>query len=108
MYKQILWVCIYKVCIKVYKVIDRQCAFTKTKWLNVLMEVICVVYTVMQATQTHSMGKMQRLFFNIKPLKTKRVCVTQGISPYSAINPLHLGYKNQTLNVVKGKIRSLF
>jgi hypothetical protein len=84
----------YKIYTKVYKVIDRQCSFTKTKWLKVLMEVrvICVVSRVMQATLTQSMRKMQRLF-NIKPLKMKSVFATQGISPYSAINPLYLGYK---------------
>jgi hypothetical protein len=32
------------------------------------------------------------------PLKTKRICY--GLSAYRAVNTLHFGYKNQSLNVV--------
>jgi len=33
-------------------------------------------------------------------LKTKRICFIEDISPYRAVNTLHLGYKNQTVYVV--------
>jgi hypothetical protein len=36
----------------------------------------------------------------INPLKTKRVCFIQGLSAYRAVNTLHFGYKNQSLNVL--------
>jgi hypothetical protein len=56
----------YKVCIKVYlKSLRQAVCITKTKRLKVLMEVLYVVSRVMQATQTHSVGKMKR-FFNMR------------------------------------------
>jgi hypothetical protein len=36
----------------------------------------------------------------INPLKTKRICFIYGLSPYRAVNTLHFGYKNQSLNVL--------
>jgi hypothetical protein len=36
----------------------------------------------------------------IDPLKTKRICFIQGLSPYRAVNTLHFGYKNQSLNIL--------
>jgi hypothetical protein len=36
----------------------------------------------------------------INPLKTKRICFILGLSPYRAVNTLHFGYKNQSLNVL--------
>jgi hypothetical protein len=36
----------------------------------------------------------------INLLKTKRVCFIQGLSSYRAVNTLHFGYKNQSLNVL--------
>jgi hypothetical protein len=36
----------------------------------------------------------------INPLKTKRICFIQGLSAYRAVNTLHYGYKNQSLNVL--------
>jgi hypothetical protein len=36
----------------------------------------------------------------INPLKTKRICFIQGLSAYRAVNTLHFGYKNQSLNVL--------
>jgi hypothetical protein len=36
----------------------------------------------------------------INPLKTKRVCFIYGLSAYRAVNTLHFGYKNQSLNVL--------
>jgi hypothetical protein len=38
--------------------------------------------------------------FIINPLKTKRVCFIWGLSAYRAVNTLHFGYKNQSLNVL--------
>jgi hypothetical protein len=38
------------------------------------------------------------LAFN--PSKTKRICFIQGLSAYRAVNALHFGYKNQSLNVL--------
>jgi hypothetical protein len=42
--------------------------------------------------------KRQCLWIN--PLKTKRICFIQGLSAYRAVNTLHFGYKNQSLNVL--------
>jgi hypothetical protein len=36
----------------------------------------------------------------VSPLKTKRICFIQGLSEYRAVNTLHFGYKNQSLNVL--------
>jgi hypothetical protein len=36
----------------------------------------------------------------INPLKTKRICFILGLSAYRAVNTLHFGYKNQSLNVL--------
>jgi len=56
----------YSSGIKAYLKILRQTGcITKTKKLKILMEAIFVVSRVMQATQTHSVGKMRR-FFNIR------------------------------------------
>jgi hypothetical protein len=40
------------------------------------------------------------LNFFINPLKTKRICFIDGLSAYRAVNTLHFGYKNQSLNVL--------
>jgi hypothetical protein len=45
-------------------------------------------------------GKHLSDTFPINPLKTKRVCFIQGLSAYRAVNTLHFGYKNQSLNVL--------
>jgi hypothetical protein len=37
-------------------------------------------------------------YFN--PLKTVRICFIEGLSAYRAVNTLHLGYKNRTLNIL--------
>jgi hypothetical protein len=37
---------------------------------------------------------------SLNPLKAKRVCFIQGLSAYRAVNTLHFGYKNQSLNVL--------
>jgi hypothetical protein len=36
---------------------------------------------------------------NINLLKTKLTCFIYGLSAYRAVNTLHFGYKNQSLNV---------
>jgi hypothetical protein len=40
------------------------------------------------------------VFYIINPLKTMRICFIQGLSAYRAVNTLHFGYKNQSLNVL--------
>jgi hypothetical protein len=40
----------------------------------------------------------KKRYFN--PLKTKRISFTKGLSAYRAVNTLHFGYKNQSLNVL--------
>jgi hypothetical protein len=37
---------------------------------------------------------------HINPLKMKRICFIYGLSAYRAVNTLHFGYKNQSLNVL--------
>jgi hypothetical protein len=34
------------------------------------------------------------------PLKTTRICFIYGLSAYRAVNTLHFGYKNESLNVL--------
>jgi hypothetical protein len=36
----------------------------------------------------------------INPLKTKHIYFIYGLSAYRAVNTLHFGYKNQSLNVL--------
>jgi hypothetical protein len=36
----------------------------------------------------------------INPLKTKRICFIHGLIAYRAVNTLHFGYKNQSVNVL--------
>jgi hypothetical protein len=38
--------------------------------------------------------------FLINPLKMKHISSIQGLSAYRAVNTLHFGYKNQSLNVL--------
>jgi hypothetical protein len=38
--------------------------------------------------------------FDVIPLKTKRICFIKGLGAYRAVNTLHFGYKNQSLNVL--------
>jgi hypothetical protein len=40
------------------------------------------------------------MFSKLNPLKTKRICFIYGLSAYRAVNTLHFGYKNQSLNVL--------
>jgi hypothetical protein len=41
-----------------------------------------------------------RLVLSINPLKTKRISFIWGLSAYRAVNTLHFGYKNQSLDVL--------
>jgi hypothetical protein len=45
----------------------------------------------------NAMWASRRIF---NPLKTKRICFIKGLSAYRAVNTLHFGYKNQSLNVL--------
>jgi len=36
------------------------------------------------------------------------MCTIYGLRPYRAVNTLHFGYKNQSANIVYGKIYCLF
>jgi hypothetical protein len=48
-------------------------------------------------------NKMRGLYnfkFVQNNLKTKRTCFIHGLSAYRAVNTLHFGYKNQSLNVL--------
>jgi hypothetical protein len=38
--------------------------------------------------------------FLFNTLKTKRICFIEGLSAYRAVNTLHVGYKNQSLNIL--------
>jgi hypothetical protein len=44
--------------------------------------------------------KCPLLFSDFNPLKMKRIGFIQGLSAYRAVNTLHFGYKNQSLNVL--------
>jgi hypothetical protein len=48
----------------------------------------------------HNVSQTAKLLYDINPLKTKRICFIQGLSAYRAVNTLHIGYKNQSLNVL--------
>jgi hypothetical protein len=48
----------------------------------------------------HHTGNYQTLQDLFNPLKTKRICFIYGLSAYRAVNTLHFGYKNQSLNVL--------
>ena len=56
--------------------------------------------------QISQKGMDDRSHYN--PLKTNRICVIYGLSAYHAVNTLHHGYKNQSVNVVYGKSCCLF
>jgi hypothetical protein len=40
------------------------------------------------------------IYCDINPLKTRRICFIKGLSAYRAVNTLHFGYKNQSVNVL--------
>jgi hypothetical protein len=55
--------------------------------------------TAVRTTQPYAaLVKHLAIHFNL--LKTKRICFIQGLSAYRAVNTLHFGYKNQSLNVL--------
>jgi hypothetical protein len=45
-------------------------------------------------------GYPSRCVYRFNPLKTKRICFIEGLSAYRAVNTLHFGYKNQSLDVL--------
>jgi hypothetical protein len=55
---------------------------------------------------TYTCGNISQSYINrsktagFNPLKTKHICFIQGLSAYRAVNTLHFGYKNQSLNVL--------
>jgi hypothetical protein len=55
--------------------------------------VSCVMIDISGA-QTHVFKK------GINPLKAMCICFIQGLGAYRAVNTLHLGYKNQSVNVL--------
>jgi hypothetical protein len=52
------------------------------------------------ATQSNVKSNKPFITILINPVKTKRICFIQGLSAYRAVNTLHFGYKNQSLNVL--------
>jgi hypothetical protein len=44
--------------------------------------------------------EVEAFSLEFNPLRTKRICFIQGLSAYRAVNTLHFGYKNQSLNVL--------
>ena len=50
------------------------------------------LFGTFQLKEVFSFVKFVDRLFN--PLRTKRICVIQGLSPYRAENTLHFGYKN--------------
>jgi hypothetical protein len=57
-----------------------------------------VTQRILAAGYSEVQGQPMGPIFN--PLKTKRVCFIEGLSAYRAVNTLHFGYKNQSLNVL--------
>jgi len=70
--------------------------------------IVCIKYKphIDLFSLMHATCRAYPTFLNL--LKTKRVCVILGLSPYRAVNALHLGYKNQFFSVLYGKICCLF
>jgi hypothetical protein len=60
---------------------------------------LALVLTTQQVNPVHALpSSFCKIHFN--PLKTKRICFIQGLSPYRAVNTLRFDYKNQSLNVL--------
>jgi hypothetical protein len=57
-------------------------------WMSCVCVCVCVCVCMFCSLQK----------FN--PLKTKPICFIYGLSAYRAVNTLHFGYKNQSLNVL--------
>jgi hypothetical protein len=70
--------------------------------LSIFIFTVCLSYTTNLSQFIYDYkGRIKMYsatYFN--PLKTKRVCFIQGLSAYRAVNTLHFGYKNQSLNVL--------
>jgi hypothetical protein len=56
------------------------------------------------SNKTHSKNfpkvRYMNAHFHFNPSKTKRISFIYGLSAYRAVNTLHFGYKNQSLNVL--------
>jgi hypothetical protein len=59
---------------------------------------LLVKYNIFWDNIKYTKHARNKSLFN--PLKTKHICFIQGISAYRAVNTLHFGYKNQSLNVL--------
>jgi hypothetical protein len=54
-------------------------------------------------------GRRRKQLLNaINPLTTERIYFIKRFNAYRAVNTLHFGYKNQSINVLQGKSRCLF
>jgi hypothetical protein len=58
------------------------------------------IFEQMKILLVRSLGRFSSSDLDINPLKTKRICFIEGLSAYRAVNTLHFGYKNQSLNVL--------
>jgi hypothetical protein len=57
----------------------------------------------LRSLQISSASRRKReitVMHKFNPLKTKRICFIKGLSAYRAVNTLHFGYKNQSLDVL--------
>jgi hypothetical protein len=67
---------------------------------NTLWEIIVVYQGNNTKRIIHTFSGHNARWFNVNPLKTKRICFILGLSAYRAVNTPHFGYKNQSLNVL--------
>ena len=44
----------------------------------------------------------------VNPLRTRFICVIQGLSAYRAVNTLHFSYKDQSVNEIRITEKLLF
>jgi hypothetical protein len=75
------------------------CTNAKSDVMRRFVYKLCGFYLSCVAIHQHSSRENVRID-GINPLKTKRVCFIYGLSAYRAVNTLHFGYKNQSLNVL--------
>jgi hypothetical protein len=65
---------------------------------NLDVHVLDAVATNFIQKKLHSGARDEHDYFNL--LNRTRICFIQGFSAYRAVNTLHFGYKNQSLNVL--------
>jgi hypothetical protein len=88
--------------------------FTFTLISNPLMRKAESPSTVNSQAPPQFYTDVPKLYTSIEGLRRSqlyaywRICFIQGLSAYRAVNTLHFGYKNQSLNVLLGKSRCLF